>query len=374
MSIGERIRLARELTGATQTDWARLAGTSQASWARVERGTIGATDVIVEVAARESSLPLTFFSEPSRIAQIGETGSSLYREHSRLTLRERKRAVAWSRLGWNTLERAARDGDVGLPRLRLPSAEAVYGKEVEDAAAITRNALDLTADEPVGHLTRRLEKAGVRVLPVAVQYEQPKVNRGIDGLSDWYGPHAIIGMSVHTSGDRQRMTLAHEVGHLVLHPQSGDGKRLEREANEFAGALLMPRRAFEDLFPTGQPVTVSELAELKRHWKCSMAAIIIRAWSLRLIDRDEKVRLFRMLSTRGWRTKEPVEVPRERTALITSVAKRAYGSTDARQLANRLSLNPFQVATLLDKAPTGGPVLGHADIISIGYSSNATTR
>lgn len=60
-------------------------------------------------------------------------------------------------------------------------------------------------------------------------------------------------VSPNTSMLRDRFTIAHELGHYVLHHQPSDGPKSfqrfgrstqETEANAFAGALLMP----EDLF------------------------------------------------------------------------------------------------------------------------------
>jgi Zn-dependent peptidase ImmA (M78 family) len=59
---------------------------------------------------------------------------------------------------------------------------------------------------------------------------------------------------------RRRFTIAHEIGHFVLHPErvsperggpaNEAGRRVEREANQFAAELLMPeervRRAFRE--------------------------------------------------------------------------------------------------------------------------------
>ena len=48
-------------------------------------------------------------------------------------------------------------------------------------------------------------------------------------------------VSTHSSGDRQRFTLAHELGHLVLHGRLAEGIDEEKACNQFAGAFLLPK-------------------------------------------------------------------------------------------------------------------------------------
>lgn len=70
----------------------------------------------------------------------------------------------------------------------------------------------------------------------------------------------VIRINRHETPERQRFTLAHEIGHFLLHKEAiGDGiaddalyrsrlsNTLEYEANRFAAELLMPRAAIEKL-------------------------------------------------------------------------------------------------------------------------------
>lgn len=90
-----------------------------------------------------------------------------------------------------------------------------------------------------------------------------------------------IDLSPLASGYRRRFTIAHELGHYVLHsrlgkvapvkiPRDGTG-RLEWEANWFAAGFLMPAAEFKRLAKLGW-----NDAELSRHFDVSMAAVEIR--------------------------------------------------------------------------------------------------
>lgn len=346
MTIGARIRLVRDLLGETQTQLADEVGFSQPTWARIEAGTAEPGDKVINWLSSRSGLPVSFFNKNASVATVGESGSIRYREHSRLTKRERDRATALAKLSMEALMSSV-DRGVNLPPLRLPAPDAIVGRGIEAAAELTRGAMELDSNEPIGHLTRRLEKAGVRILSLPVTYEQAKVNRGVDAFSDWFDGEAVIATSQHAPGDRQRMSLAHEVGHLVLHTRAGDEKRMEREAMEFGSALLMPRDAFLGMLPS-RHMTVSDLAVLKRHWRVSMAAAVMRAARLGAIDEGEKRRLFRVLSARGWRRSEPIPIPHEHARLLKSSLVRAFRTDRIARLAKELDISPTLLSGLLD--------------------------
>ncbi len=54
-------------------------------------------------------------------------------------------------------------------------------------------------------------------------------------------------------------------------------------------------------------VTLDDLLVLKSRWKVSVSAMIMRCYQLNLISDDDRVRLYKSLSARGWRRKEPLD-------------------------------------------------------------------
>jgi Zn-dependent peptidase ImmA (M78 family) len=74
-------------------------------------------------------------------------------------------------------------------------------------------------------------------------------DRKWSGAVKFIDDRAVIWLNDGTGRRRKRFTLAHELGHLMLHGHNGrgmyrdltfDGTAEERAANEFAAALLMP--------------------------------------------------------------------------------------------------------------------------------------
>ena len=68
----------------------------------------------------------------------------------------------------------------------------------------------------------------------------------------------IIAINGKNNEQRNRFTICHEIGHIILHKVFRDEKKLEKEANMFAARILMPMLLIKELHIT----TPEELAEL----------------------------------------------------------------------------------------------------------------
>lgn len=103
-----------------------------------------------------------------------------------------------------------------------------------------------------------------------------------------------IYVSAMDSEDRQRFTIAHELGHYFIHylqdtsgtPKTqyyrtsyAQGGREEYEANIFAASLLMPEQKFKQHFKLRD----GDLSAVARDFGVSIAAAGVRARSLELI-------------------------------------------------------------------------------------------
>jgi Zn-dependent peptidase ImmA (M78 family) len=111
---------------------------------------------------------------------------------------------------------------------------------------------------------RLLADVGIKELPVPVE----KIARGlgakltydaydgeVSGMLYRTDGQSLIGVNSRHAQTRQRFTIAHEIGHLVMHPgtpmfvdrfarvnwRNGASNKEEAEANSFAAELLMPR-------------------------------------------------------------------------------------------------------------------------------------
>lgn len=103
-----------------------------------------------------------------------------------------------------------------------------------------------------------------------------------------------------SNSERERFTLAHEVGHLVLDCAADIPG--EKAANRFAGAFLMPAEVlWAEVGKQRDSLSIGELIELKRVFGVSLQMLVYRCRDLRIIT-DELYRdLFRDFRDRGWR-------------------------------------------------------------------------
>ena len=158
------------------------------------------------------------------------------------------------------------------------------------------------------------------------------------GVSYWSGPgeRALIGYFPGSRSDRDRFTIAHELGHIVLHthrPRTGDA---ELEANLCASALLMPKSRAEQSL--SMRLNLTDYARLKAIWGVSIQALIMRGSQLGLVSEGRKESLFKQLSARGWRRSEPVVVHPEQPLLLWRLIKSAFGDASSSEIAEKLAI------------------------------------
>jgi len=195
------------------------------------------------------------------------------------------------------------DVPVRVRRIPLPPDGYVTPEEVAQQVRI-----DLAVPPgPVRDLVAVLEDAGIAMV------RRDLGSAKIDALMSWPpDSRPIVLLGTRAPGDRQRFSVAHEMGHAVMHELPTDDQ--EAEADRFAAELLMPRA---DIAPQLRDVTVAKLARLKQEWSVSMAALLRRARDLAQISDSAYRRLNIELSSAGYRTREPVEVPVETPRLVS---------------------------------------------------------
>jgi Zn-dependent peptidase ImmA (M78 family) len=96
------------------------------------------------------------------------------------------------------------------------------------------------------------------------------------GESDGFVEDDLLTVNAAHARTRQRFTIAHELGHLALHPDGTD-ENSEREADQFASALLIPREMLR------RAVTETpDLDVLRRRFNVSREALWIAVKDARL--------------------------------------------------------------------------------------------
>ena len=116
----------------------------------------------------------------------------------------------------------------------------------------------------------------------------------------------LVFLSRHAPADRQRWTLAHELGHLVMHDEERDG--IEKEADQFAAELLMPASTIRTQL---KKLTLETAGELKQEWRTSIQSIVRRAVDTKAITAYRSRTLYAKLGRLGGMRYQGGTIPRD---------------------------------------------------------------
>jgi Zn-dependent peptidase ImmA (M78 family)/transcriptional regulator with XRE-family HTH domain len=296
----EMIVLARELRGVTQSELADAISIRQATVSRYEAGVIDVPEDQVRAIARFLERPVAFFYWQERLY----SASCLYhRKNRRLSVSELRLIHAKVNLLRIQASRLLRQARVKSNYSFFRLDPKKHGGP-EGCARQLRQLWQLPLG-PVRNVVRSIESAGGMV------FRCPFGMTRVDGISQWPlddpGMPPVFFIHEDAPGDRQRLTLCHEIGHVVMHhmPTEDD---IEDEACRFAAEFLMPAA---EIGPDLHSMTLAKAAAMKTYWKTSMQAIIVQAHRLAKIDDARYKSLFNQLSARGYRKCEPAPIPPE---------------------------------------------------------------
>jgi Zn-dependent peptidase ImmA (M78 family)/transcriptional regulator with XRE-family HTH domain len=351
---GERVRMLRELLGLTQVKLANIAGIAQSWLSDVETGNREADQRQLGLIATATGTPISFFYAQSTAVPLDSLRFRKLASASKLT---RRRIHAFYAESYRVAEDLLTYGNYPPATLPYASEQQLRATDVDYFAGLTRRALRLAPDKPIPHLTRALERAGIATAPIVLtDFDTGEIGSSGHhfGVSYWggIGEPALIGYFPGEQGDRDRFTMAHELGHLVLHTYRPDSPDPEREANQFASAILIPKsRAVSDI---SERTTLTGYARLKATWGLSIQALIMRGADVGAISDTRKRSLFVQLSQYGWRKTEPVAVGQESPLLLWSLLSRRFGARPYLAAAETLAIHPVVLRSI---APTPSP--GH---------------
>ena len=310
----EMLALARRSREMTQTQLAELSALTATSVSRYETGTLSvANDALSRIAAA-LGYPMKFFMrKPTLIGTMG--GAVFHRKQQSLPARKLYQAHALAET--RRLEITTMLDSLDIHPSSPPEYPAdLFEDDPEKIARSVRVAMNIPPG-PIFGLTKALERNGCIV--VAHNFGS---NR-IDGFSQRAKyPPCFLHLNSQLPPDRWRWTLAHELGHVVMHFEPMESPKLaEQQANLFAAEFLTPAR---EVGPQLNGLTFQKLGGLKREWKVSMQALITRAYHLGAISEGQRRSMFMRLSRAGYRTREPetLDPPVEKPFMMTLLAQR----------------------------------------------------
>ncbi|EFK80026.1 hypothetical protein HMPREF9269_0485, partial [Ligilactobacillus salivarius ACS-116-V-Col5a] len=184
----------------------------------------------------------------------------------------------------------------------------ITDKDIEDKVKELRNLWEISTDSPVTNLIKIAESNGIIIV------ESTMSDDTLDAVSEWIEDRPFIMLTDNNeSAVRRRFNVAHEIGHIILHGDvesihdytAKDLKRvIERQANYFASCLLLPEEGFVNSLLSTR---LGFYIELKKYWKVSIQAMIMRTEQLDLINEDQKLYLFKQIALKKWKKVEPLD-------------------------------------------------------------------
>lgn len=314
------VALVREAKGLTQEQLGAAVGDlpgvggglSQGFISKVESGLLPLTgDNLAHVAA-VLDCPVALLTDDTPVQGLEVTCLHHRRRHTRLSAAAKRRIEAVTHLTRVSVEGLLAGIEL-VPEVAIRRFDVdEYGDPVQVARTV-RAAWKIPSG-PVEHVLRVLESVGVVVVV------RPLQTRAQDAVSTWphhTGQPPIMVVNDTLSPDRQRFTVSHELGHLLMHTVPGEDQ--EGEADRFASEFLMPADQIRLELAGLTTRDLPRLLLLKARWKTSVAALIRRAHDLDVIS-DRQYREFHIKLRRlGWDESEPNTLTLETPATVQRV-------------------------------------------------------
>ena len=345
-------RLAQRLN---QTELATSVGVSRQSVSAYELGTKTPEPDIMQALSKRLGQPIGFFTR-NDLPTFGPPSANFYRKVGPDTKRRNVACATYA--DWLAQTAYAFDQWVNYPEADIPAFDpestdvhAYSDEEIERAAEEVRSHFGLGLG-PISNVVRLLESKGVIACRLRIPHER------IEAFSFWRGERPFVFLtSEKESAARLRFDVAHELGHLCLHrwvsaediEDTKVLKAVEREADRFAGAFLLPRKSFPNEVYSPR---LMAFVDLKHRWRVSIQAMIFRCKDLEIFDEQQVTNLYKQISRKNWRTREPLDgaegLPFEDPLLLSKVVSMVLDAEliSSDELCHRLGFAPSWIERL----------------------------
>ena len=301
----ELLLIARNSLGLSQSELSKRIGVGQNTLSRWESGLRAPGESEIDNLAQELGRDASFFFRTERPLAV-DAAFMFHRKKAstkQTQLRKLHARINVTRLALVPLLKQLSSWDVRVHRIPIDEA-----KSAEDAALKTRAAWNV-AKGPIRNLVELLESAGVIVVPFDFGMNS------VDAIGWWpWDTPPLMFLNTSAPADRQRFSLAHELGHLVMHELPSE--TMEDEANQFAAEFLFPVRSAKT---ETRELNSKMIWRLKRRWRVAGQCVLRRSFDAKNIDKKRYTSLMVYFSKNGWRKNEPYPVEREHATTLSRV-------------------------------------------------------
>lgn len=295
MSLGESLKLRREILGISLRELAGRIGVSHTTVNKYEKNILIPDSECLILLSDILQMPVASLIRPQneqvRLNPVAfRTKKLKKREEKQINAETKEWLARYLQIERLSGSHRAFAMPRGFPRKIISFMDA------EKAAKDLRKLWDLGTD-PIENLTTLLEDKGIKIGIIG----------GItkfDALFTECDSGPVIVLKNDLPRARQRFSLAHELGHCLL--EAEDGLDEEKAMHRFAGAFLVPaEKAVFELGEKRQKLSLKELRLLKEKYGLSMAAWVYRAKDLEIISPGFFVEIQKFFSRQGWKKEEP---------------------------------------------------------------------
>jgi Zn-dependent peptidase ImmA (M78 family)/DNA-binding XRE family transcriptional regulator len=347
--IGKRIQRARKAMGLSLRDLALQAGISHAMVKKYEDDkTMPSSDMLIKLSKALHTRTAYFFRQ-----ERFTLSSVQYRKHADMP--EKQLTEISAKILDHIERRIELESLFPNSQVQLFSVKNLFSKTIQQENEIEILADKIRADwnlglDPVLDLIDIFEEHGIKVFEIDNQ-QYPK----FDGLSAHINNIPVIVIGNQWPGDRQRFTLAHELGHLVLEQSLSSDMSEEKCCNRFAGAFLLPQKTLISVLGEHRSnIEPRELSLLKQEFGISMLGILHRAEDTGIISNSLSRKLRLEFNHLGWEKLEPGEqYPQEKTHIFEkmifhALAEDYIGESKAAELMN-MSIESFRLVRMIQE-------------------------
>ena len=320
---GERMKTARLFRGKTLTDLSEMTGISKQSLSLYESNGNKPDYERMCTISRALEFPNEFFLQDDVYKTSTEV--TYFRSLSSATRIDRKAQSIKTEFIAKMYEILLEYID--FPLLNLPNIDfkgnddefddksnQKMSLEIEDIAMRVRELWKL-GNGPIINLQFTLEQNGIVVTGFDTHEDKIDAFSQRTILNNNEVFFICVAQGSKPEG-RIRFDLAHELGHILLHPWSEslelitkeEFKTRERQANMFSSAFLLPKDSFgKDV--QAYPTDLKYYQWLKKKWRSSIQSMMYRSNQLGIISDNQFQYMMRQVSKNGWRLKEPDDEP-----------------------------------------------------------------
>lgn len=320
---GERLKKARLFRGKTLTELSEMTDISKQSLSLYENNGNRPEPERGMRIATELGFPYDFFLQDDEF----ETSTEVTYFRSLVSATKMDRIAQSIKLEFVAKIYEILLNYVDFPSIHIPDIEFRGNSNEFDEAGNTAELYEIEriavevrrhwnlGEEPISNLQFALEENGI----IVTGFDTGETK--IDAFSqrtalDKYSVFFIAVDQGSKPEGRIRFDMAHELGHILLHPWSEsldliskeEFKTRETQANIFASAFLLPRESFgRDV--QAYPTDLKYYLWLKKKWKSSIQSMVYRSHQLEIITDNQYQYMMRQISKNGWRKKEPDDIP-----------------------------------------------------------------